>query len=75
MTESGTVEISAFGGSSRYEMDEDGLDRIFQICEVLGSRLDLDNIEESLPALWCGRIQRRCPGGLCSDCHLYPGSG
>ena len=29
-------------------------------------------VREYLSGLWCGRIQERCPGGRCADCHLYP---
>ena len=39
---------------------------------LIGNEMREEPVREYLAGLWCGKIQQRCSGGKCPDCHMYP---
>lgn len=44
----GVVTVHSHGGVSKYKLDEDGIDRIFQFLEIYGESFDSIKIQQLL---------------------------
>jgi len=71
--------IIRYHGEARYtEIDESTMDDVSMILETSGCDVDfpLDDdpgiVRQEISSLWCGKIQGRCDGSRCPDCHLFP---